>query len=417
MPDRSILIVFEHERLRIGERAFTERHWKLLSSWAERQDERYLEVWGDSVRFLQWVGVLEVEDLVIEVLPKVELDRSEESHDDSSLKWRRILLSLLEASGYFDLHAGDLARIKLQNHTLLDILFEHYLDSVDGLLKEGLVKRYRSVSKNREAIKGRINHSDNLRRNMCHAERISTVASEYDRFNLPNRILKSAVDATARFAPTFYTRSFARSVAFEFPDWPADRIRPEDFDRVRIDNKSRRYEQPLGLAKLILSRQNPDLAAGSCRVFSLLFDMNVLWEAAIFARLRKECNTLPGSRVKAQRTKVFWESSEVIRKTVRADIIVESSSGKRTILDTKWKVMTSSKPADDDLKQIFVYDTLWAAEDGFLIYPRLDGRVIESGRYVVKVDGLERRCGILFADVDPMLWPGSRLMDLVEATL
>ncbi|MEL7554909.1 MAG: hypothetical protein AAGU26_01930 [bacterium] len=417
MADRSILIVFEHERIRIGERAFTERHWKLLSSWAERQDERYLEVWSDSVRFLQWVGVLEIDDLIIEVLPKVELDRSDERHDESSSKWRRILLSLLDAAGYFDLRAGDLARLELQHHTLLDILFEHYLDSVEGLLKEGLVKRYRSVSKNRGAIKGRIDYNDNLRRNMCHAERISTVASEYDRFNLPNRILKAAVVATARFAPTFYTRSFARSVAFDFPDWPADRIRPEDFDRVRIDNKSRRYEQPLGLAKLILSRQNPDLAAGSCRVFSLLFDMNVLWEAAIFARLRKECLTIPGSRVRAQRTKLFWESSEAIRKTVRADIIAESPTGKRTILDTKWKVMTSSKPADDDLKQIFVYNTLWATEDGFLVYPRVDDRTVEFGRYAVKVDGLERRCGILFADVDPMLWPGSRLMDLLEATL
>jgi hypothetical protein len=79
--------------------------------------------------------------------------------------------------------------------------------------------------------------------------------------------------------------------------------------------------------------------------------------------------------------------------------------------------MTSSKPADDDLKQIFVYNTLWATEDGFLVYPRVDDRTVEFGRYAVKVDGLERRCGILFADVDPMLWPGSRLMDLLEATL
>lgn len=108
-----------------------------------------------------------------------------------------------------------LARLELQDRTLLDILFERYLDSVEALLKEGLIKRYRSVSRDRRAVKGRIDHIDNLRRNLCHAERISTVASEYDRFNLPNRVLKAAVDTAARFAPTFYSRSRARSVAFE----------------------------------------------------------------------------------------------------------------------------------------------------------------------------------------------------------
>ena len=215
MPERQVLVVFEHERLRVGVGGFKERHWRLLSRWAERQGDRYIEVWGDGVRFLQWVGVLEVEGLVIEVLPKAELDRSQDGREASSRKWRRILLSLLEAAGYLDIRAGELARLELQDRTLLDILFERYLDSVEALLKEGLIKRYRSVSRDRRAVKGRIDHIDNLRRNLCHAERISTVASEYDRFNLPNRVLKAAVDTAARFAPTFYSRSRARSVAFE----------------------------------------------------------------------------------------------------------------------------------------------------------------------------------------------------------
>ena len=412
MPDRHVVVVFEYESLRVGDGPFTARHWKLLSSWAECQDERYFEIWGDSVRFLQWVGVLEVEDLVIEVLPKAELERSNERRTASSRKWRRILLALLEAAGYLDLHTGDIAHLELQDHTLLDILFERYLAAVDGLLREGLVKRYRTEKKNRSTVRGRVDHVDNIRRNVCHAERISTIASEYDQFNLPNRILKAAVEVSARFAPSFYTRSHARAVALEFPEWRGDRIRPDDFTRVRLDNKSRQYMLPLGLAKLILSRQNPDLASGKCQVFSLLFDTNALWEAAILARIRKECLD---SHVRAQWTKRFWESNSGARKTVRADIVAEFQSGKRIILDTKWKVVAQSKPADEDLRQIFVYDAVWGAEDGFLVYPRVDDRASEHGHFAVKIDGLERRCGLLFADVDPLTWPSSRLMDFVEA--
>lgn len=257
-----------------------------------------------------------------------------------------------------DVRAADVARLGLQDATLLDLLFSLYLDSVEQLLHEGLVKRYRSVTMDRGAIKGRIDHAENIRKNLVHAERICTVAYEYDRINLLNQILKAATDASALFAPTGYSRNRARNIGLYFADWPLRAISSVDFKSVHLDRKTATYQRAIGLAKLILGKLNPDLAPGTERVFSLLFDMNDLWEAAILARVRKEASRIDGCRCSGQRTKVFWRSNTGAVKTIRPDIVIEVEGKKCLILDTKWKILTTPIPGDQDLKQIFAYDTL-----------------------------------------------------------
>jgi len=405
--------VFEYERLRVGDRGFEQRHWELLARWAGRQDEKYLELWAGSVRFLQWVGVIEVEGLVIEILPKAESKRDECDTESAALKWQRILISLLREAGYMDVRAVDESRLRLQETTLLDLLFSQYLDSVEQLLREGLVKRYRSVSRDRGAVKGRIDHAANIRKNFAHAERISTVACEYDRIHLLNQILKTATDTSALFAPSGYSRSRARNIGLYFADWPSRSICLNDFKSVHLDRKTATYQRAVGLARLIIGKQNPDLAQGSERVFSLLFDMNDLWEAAILARVRKEASRIAGCRTSSQRMKVFWRSDTGAVKTIRPDIVIEMEGKKCLILDTKWKVLPTPVPGDQDLKQIFAYDALWDSDDGFLVYPRVNLHAAHGGRYEKEINGSRRACGVVFTEVDPERWAQESLLEMI----
>jgi hypothetical protein len=62
------------------------------------------------------------------------------------------------------------------------------------------------------------------------------------------------------------------------------------------------------------------------------------------------------------------------------------------VADAKWKVFERATPADDDLKQMFAYNELFAARDALLIYPRTDGnRAIMTGEFV----GRGHRCAAL----------------------
>jgi len=410
MNENLTIQVFEQENLRIGDRGFQRRHWELLARWAEKQEEGYLQIGVQGVRFHQWVGVVEVEDLVIEILPKVERFRGADTADAVHEKWRRILLRLLGVAGYLDVRSLDEATLGTQRWTILDVLFAQFLDSVEILIREGLVKRYRSVLRNRGAVKGRIDHAANLRENAFHAERICTVAFEYDRLNLPNLILKAGVETCARYAPAVYSRNRARGTGLYFSDWPSYAVSQADFDALRFDRKNERYHKALNLARLILGRQNPDIARGRERVFSLLFDMNDLWEAAIVSRLRRECTPRAGCTLRRQQAKVFWRSDMGTPRTIRPDIVIEPGDGKKVIVDTKWKTLSPPVPGDQDLRQIFAYDVLWDADDGYLLYPKVEGSENAGGAFKVVVNGSELRCSVLFAEVDPASWGEESLL-------
>lgn len=411
MPNKKVFHVFEYERLRIDSYGFTRRHWELVGKWAERQKQKYIEVWSDSVRFLQWVGVIEVEDLVIEVLPKADSDKSMENRAERAREWHGILISLLRYSGLFDVKGFDSADLSIQNRSLLDIVFDKYLDAVSVLIAQGLVKKYRPVNKNRTVIKGRIDFSSNLRENIAHAEKIVTIADEYDPFNLLNHVLKLAVEISMMYAPSTSTKARARTLALYFADWPNMPISTKQLDAIQFDKKTIRYLSAYKLARLLISRYNPDLSTGSEKVFSILFDMNDLWESAMFIRLKKECATRLDLKIHGQSGKSFWCSESGTTKKVRPDIVISRDDKTTFIIDTKWKVPKSNIPDDQDLKQVFVYDLLWEAQNGYLLYPQTTASAQRSkGFYEHKVNESICSCGTVYASVDPEKWTTELLL-------
>ena len=261
------------------------------------------------------------------------------------------------------------------------------------------------------AVKGRIDHIGNIRINVAHAERIRTFAFEYDRINTLNLIIRAGVDATASFAPSAFTRARAKSIGLNFADWPSKAIKTSDFLAVRYDRKTEGYRTAIRLARLILGKQNPDLTHGKEKVFSMLFDMNDLWEKAVLYRLKRECVKNGSVKIHGQSYKVFWRAETGTIKTLRPDIVMERPDGTVVVVDTKWKILTAAIPGDQDLRQIYAYEALWKAFDGFLLYPQTAECGEGNGSYSVRVDEKIARCGVLFAQVDPKQWGQDLLLE------
>lgn len=74
-------------------------------------------------------------------------------------------------------------------------------------------------------------------------------------------------------------------------------------------------------------------------------------------------------------------------------ILRERRTGRNLVaIDAKWKIIGSAGPADDDLKQMFVYNHLLGTRQALLVYPCVDaGWSALDGRYV----GCDHRCGSL----------------------
>ena len=135
---------------------------------------------------------------------------------------------------------------------------------------------------------------------------------------------------------------------------------------------------------MVLENLSPALRAGGTKVFALLFDMNLLWESyvgVLFQRAR-----VPGVRVKLQDKRAFFRAGGSRARVIRPDIVLcdAKNDAVRAILDTKWKVLLGAGPTDDDLKQMFAYNEIFAAPQAVLLYPSSGAipTVSENGAFV-----------------------------------
>jgi len=90
--------VFEWESLRVGQQNFTKEHHTALHRWQDLQPANYFQVQHNAIKFTQWVGVIQVGSLTIEVLPKADKNRYSENADvrvQSVRKWKGILIEML----------------------------------------------------------------------------------------------------------------------------------------------------------------------------------------------------------------------------------------------------------------------------------------------------------------------------------
>lgn len=390
MTLRRTLAVFEHQTLRVGETAPTmeggsgslsEAQFDALARFNDLNEQRYFRLGYRSVTFQSYVGYLQVGRLGIEILPKA--DRGAARAEDGS-RWQSLLLEMLRVAAGLRLYSPSAAFQQLGRSTLLELVALRFVEEVERLLHEGLAKGYRSVEQNGSAFRGRLLVADNLRENIARADRFYVRFSAFDRDVLVNRILGAALDALGDFAlgPSVRARLDACSLAF--PEIGRPPLRSDLFDRLVLGRSTARYRDALVLARMILERHAPQLRAGRTPVFALLFDMNVLWERYVAWVFRRAAST--DLEVATQESRRFWRSRPSPARTVRPDLVVrDRRTGQRVLVaDTKWKVLAGGAPADDDLKQMFVYNELFGTARSLLVYPaagegaqRLDGEYVE----------------------------------------
>lgn len=355
---------FEHTTLSVGDQGFNERQFAALVRYNDRHGCAFFKVGYKRLRFRSFVGVVQVGDLAIEILPKLD---SEASPDKG--KWQRALLQMLRQSGLLHIESAPDANLHLRRSPLIDVYLDAFLTDVERLTHSGLVKRYRLTEGNLHKLKGRIQFPKHLRQNLLHQERIFTAYETYDRDNLHNRILKCALAIVQRVAIRNSLVPRAAGALLDFEGVSDARITAETFDRLTFSRNTERYRRALQLARLIILNYSPDLRGGREHVFAILFDMNELFERFVFVQLCRAKALYADRRlcIAGQESKRFWSS-----KTIRPDMVAtfdDPRSANRVILDTKWKVPRDGQPADDDLKQMYAYNVHFGACRSVLVYP------------------------------------------------
>jgi len=384
-----VLQVFEHERLTLRADArdqFLASHeLARLYDFNDRNDNKYFTGIRDGVKFKSYVGVIQLGGLTIEVLPKS--DRTQGAGEDYRI-WRTVLLDMLRICKKVNVHTVSETNLRKRHHSILELYFEMYLDEVEVLLRQGLIKKYRRKAGNTSSLKGQILFAQQIQQNLIHQERFFTKHQVYDHENVVNQILMEGLQAISELTQSPSLNQRIAQLTVLFPPIRRKEIQARHFQGLGDDRALSRYQKAINIAKMILLNYSPDIQSGRENMLALMFDMNVLWEEYVYRMLLRM--KIPGLKVEPQNQMRFWENTTLGRsRYVRPDLVITmpTSDGLETfVIDTKWKVLDANfpRPSDDDLKQMFVYNAYWKSSRSMLLYPTTFPRQEVLGHFWVQ---------------------------------
>ncbi|NEN25355.1 restriction endonuclease [Cryomorpha ignava] len=378
-----VIQVFEHQTLYYGRDyngvPFTQKQFDALAELNLLHDNKYFTLVHKGIKFSQYVGVVQIDTLTIEVLPKAD------QLSDNTTVWRNVLIQMLRSTRKLKVNQVGQAHVSKQNIHLLDIYFDWFLREVETLIRQGLIKKYYKETKNVAALKGKLEFAGHISKNLIHKERFYTTHQIYDKDHQVHQILNQALQIIEQLSKGSYIYPKCKSVQLDFPEVSEIRCNAATFDKLKLNRKSMPYEKALEIARLIILNYAPNISSGSERMLALLFDMNSLWEEYILIQLQKAAVNKT-YQVTGQQSKSFWGSM-----TLRPDIVISQNDETKIIIDTKWKQIEQNKPAIHDLRQMYVYNDHWKSTISILLYPGSGNH----NAYYQKFHFPDHSCGIL----------------------
>ncbi|HNO24067.1 MAG TPA: hypothetical protein PKK94_13875, partial [Leptospiraceae bacterium] len=287
--------------------------------------------------------------------------------------------------------------LKIRPNSILDLYFELFVQELEYLLHNGLLKQYRRKEGCLNALKGKLQFSRHIRENLVHQERFSVDYTVYDYQHKIHYILYKTILLLKSLNTSENLSSRIGALLLQFPEMPDIKITESVFQKIVLGRKTQIYRKALEISKMLLLHYHPDLTGGRDNVLALMFDMNILWEKFVFVSLKK---FNPGLDIKGQSVKPFWEPEKGKTVTMRPDIVLRN--GKDCIvLDTKWKNLEGVSPSSDDLRQMYVYLDYFNANKTALVYPGKEIQMNKGVYYNDLGEKSEKECSLISVDVDP----------------
>lgn len=387
MKKPNIITVFEHESISLNHKndanKINQDQLKALQLYNSDNSLPQYNLIHNGIKFCEFVGVLQVGNLTIEVLPKI--DREEKD------RWRRILIDMLRKVGYFDVSASSESSLKIKKNSILDLYLEGFLNHLEKLIHQGLIKKYRKIESNCTALKGKLVFQKHITKNIVHKEKFYVNYTTYDTNHSLNQVLYKALCLVKTVNTNQILDSRVNSLLLNFPELPDMKVSAAFFDKIVFNRKSENYKPAILIAKMLLLNYHPDINSGSNHVLSLMFDMNLLWERFVYVSLKKYFKE--GS-VSPQAKKPYWKLSSARAVNLKPDIILVKDE-KKYVIDTKWKLPNRNKPSFADLQQMYAYTKYFDSDHTLLCYPGETDDFIDGHFYNETGNGVDYKCSVI----------------------
>ena len=250
-----------------------------------------------------------------------------------------------------EIDSGRVTALGWQSDNLLEILIGLFTHKLVDAVRIGLPRRYVGDEGDLPALRGRL---DVTRQFTTLAATPQRLACRYDDLSPDitlNQIMKAAVRRLAQVARSPQNQRMLRELSFAYADIADVPIAVLRWDEVVLDRTNQRWRELLSLAKLLLGERFQTTTSGSALGFSLLFEMNTLFEEYV-SRMLGRALAKDGLVVQRQGGRLYClkelDGDGRPRFQTIPDILVKRGSETLLVVDTKWKRLSARV---DDPKQ------------------------------------------------------------------
>lgn len=374
-----ILSAIEHSSLPIiAERTIDQyalgiHHARLLEKLAPNLPAGTFS-WGhQSVRFAQFCGVIQLDDLTLEILPKIH---GKEEQPESC---RAAMVQMLHTARLMRTHKGAKAGINTHQHSLLDIFIQHFCYDLHTQILQGKLRNYIEQEENLSVMRGRLVIPQHVRHNLVHKERLYCRFDEFSEDMLLNQIVRFTLRLLLPWTRSGKTKKQLTELLMHFNGISDAPVTLKSFKLLKNDRITQRFQPVLEQCRLFIAAIKPDVLAGSTPLFSLLFDMNRLFEAWVAEKLKPWAHH-QGWHLRTQGPRKYLAMRDDTLKQfqLRPDItLVDDNGTPKLIADTKWKLLNEADRklgvSNSDMYQLYAYAGCYEVPRLQLIYPKQSG--------------------------------------------
>ena len=386
------------------ERIFTFREFqkiknkKIYSKLKKYIDDNNLEdryeffkITKDSIVPQNFVGTIPLNDIQIEILPKIPLVEN----DIVAEKIR--FLEILQNISYFKEKFFNNSKIAITDTSILEIFINLFIKEVEEIIEKGLLYNYIDRNENINVFKGKLDINNHIKYNFSHKEKFFMKFDEFSISSLENSIIKLTIQKLKKISVNSKNKDNLNKISHHFENVRVLSNSIESLKYITFDRINSYYKNAIQYAKIFLNDQSSSIfATANGEVATILFPMEIIFENYITNKLinivkEKFYNELT---VKVQDDSCSVFSTVTLNNTeidnmfkVKPDIVIKNKNTKEIfILDTKWKILdkldSKFKISTDDIYQMLSYVKIYndryknshTCEKAYLIYPASNRR-------------------------------------------
>ncbi|WP_157821020.1 McrC family protein [Macrococcoides caseolyticum] len=367
--------------------------------------EDFIKPLHKGVQFKNYVGVLKLHTgLIIEILPKIY-----DSNNDETSK-HLVLEMIRNTIGATPKLFGS-TNMSENNHSMLEIFVEMFIDEVKSICQKGLVSDYQVIEDNNNYLKGKLLVHKQIKYNQVNRAKFYSEFDEFTHDHHLNRVIKTAlIYLTRNYLPSRLQREL-KNLIIMFED--VDHSAVGDLrENIILNRRFQYYDKAIKWAQLILQNKSLQTYAGNTAALAFLFPMEKLYEEYIANKLKKTKSMF--TLVNTQHNKYSLFNMKNDKKVnvykIKPDIVTTSDDNDEVIIiDTKWKILNRYGPSQMDLYQMYAYYTRYRqlgmnVKKVVLLYPYSDQYVPATFKSLNNILEVESIIEIVYIDFTEGDW-------------